>query len=250
MIYVSIPAHNEAATLGAVLWKIRRVMAEFERDYEIVVFDDASTDATPEVLQRYQEKLPLRVLRSDSRVGYGQAVERLMRDAVERAPYPKRDVVVTLQADFTEDPADLVPMIKAIEGGADLVGGHVEGIDVSLPRPRRFCDWIARRVILARTVKTAPVRDPLSGYRAYRIIVLKKAFRGETETELPTALEGAPASLELLSLTAPFARRIEDAPYRLRYAHRERPSRYEPLPSLKALLPYRRLRWSPAEEVG
>ncbi len=248
MIYISIPAHNEAATLGAVLWKVRRVMAEFERDYEIVVFDDASSDSTPEVLARYEKQLPLRVLRSDQRVGYGPAIERLMRDAVERSPYPKRDVVVTLQADFTEDPADLVPMIKAIEGGADLVGGHVEEIDVTHPRKRRICDWVARRVLLAGTVRGAPVRDPLSGLRAYRVIVLKKAFRTEAGPELLQATEGGAASLALLSITAPFARRIEDAPYRLRYAHRARESRFEPIPALKALLPFRRLRWAPAEE--
>lgn len=248
MIYLSIPAHNEASTLGAVLWKIRRVMTEFERDFEIVVLDDASTDSTPEVLARYAEHLPLRILRSDRRLGYGPAVEYLMRDAVDRSPYPKRDVVVTLQADFTEDPADLVPMIKSIEGGADLVGGHVDDIDVPHPRSRRMSEWVARRLLLPRTVRSAPVRDPFSGLRAYRVIVLKKAFRTDEAGGVLHATQGWAASLELLSITAPFARRIEDAPYGLRYAHRQRESRFEAIPALKALMPMRRLRWTAAED--
>ena len=45
MIYVCIPAHNEASTIGVLLWKIRKVMLEFGREYEVLILDDASTDA-------------------------------------------------------------------------------------------------------------------------------------------------------------------------------------------------------------
>ena len=43
MIYICIPAYNEADTVGVLLWKIRRVMENFPRDYELLVLDDAST---------------------------------------------------------------------------------------------------------------------------------------------------------------------------------------------------------------
>jgi glycosyltransferase involved in cell wall biosynthesis len=80
VIHICIPVHDEAATIGILLWKIRKVMAEFGRDYEIVVLDDASTDGTAEVLERYRRVLPLRVERSGTRLGYGAATERLLRD--------------------------------------------------------------------------------------------------------------------------------------------------------------------------
>ncbi|NIQ52029.1 MAG: glycosyltransferase, partial [Gemmatimonadetes bacterium] len=54
MIYVCIPTHNEASTIGVLLWKTRNVLGEFGRDYRLVVHDDASTDETAEVLQRYR----------------------------------------------------------------------------------------------------------------------------------------------------------------------------------------------------
>lgn len=246
MIYISIPAHNEAGTLGAVLWKVRHAMAEFERDFELVVFDDASTDSTPDVLERYQNRLPLRVLRSEERIGYGPAVERLMRDALERAPYPKRDVVVILQADFTQDPDDLVPMIKAIEGGADLVAGRREGVDMKRPRGVRLAQWASRRV-LGRAWRRAPVEDPFAGMRAYRVIVLRKAFRGE-DPHLVRTRDEWPASLELLALTVPFARRIEESPYGLRYAHRQGRSRVDPVPLLKQMVSLRKVNWVTATE--
>ena len=90
MIYVCIPAHNEAETIGVLLWKTRNVLGEFGRDYRLVVHDDASTDETVEVLQRYRRSLPLTVLRSEEQIGYGASVEKLLRYVRDDAPYPKR----------------------------------------------------------------------------------------------------------------------------------------------------------------
>jgi glycosyltransferase involved in cell wall biosynthesis len=94
VIYYCIPAYNEAATVGVLLWKIRRVMEEFPRDYEILVLDDGSTDETLDVLAPYARVLPLTVIRQDARQGYAAAVERLIRETVGRSTHPRRDVLV------------------------------------------------------------------------------------------------------------------------------------------------------------
>ena len=62
MIYVCIPSHDEAATVGLLLWKIRQVFAGFPREYQMLVLDDASTDATAEILEPYSRVLPLTVV--------------------------------------------------------------------------------------------------------------------------------------------------------------------------------------------
>ncbi len=242
MIYISIPVHSEARTIGILLWKIRKVMREFGRDYEIVVLDDASTDDTAEVLKRYERTLPLRVLRSEVRIGYAAALERLLRDAVERSSYPKRDVVVTLQGDFTENPDDLVPLVKAIEGGADLVAGTLDTNDTILPTPLRVSRWLAP-FVLGRAFRKAPVSDPLSGLRAYRLVVLKKAFREGPGEQALLVSRGWGANLEILSRAAPHARRIEECPYRIRLNNRERESRFQAKGALKELISLRRTRW-------
>ncbi len=233
MIYICVPAHNEADTIGVVLWKVRKVMEEFGRDFRVLVHDDASTDDTPAVLERYSRVLPLSVLRTEERVGYGRAVEALLRRVVEEAPYPKRDCAVILQGDLTEDPADVVAAVKAIEGGADIVAGQVDEAARPLPRGPLLVRRIARWLLKA--VKGAPVSDPLAGMRAYRVIVLKKALRDAGSRPLIRS-DGWAANVELLGALAPHARRISEAPMTLRYDLHVRPSRFRPWSTFRGLM--------------
>lgn len=238
MIYVCIPAHNEASTVGVLLWKIRKVMAEFERDYRVVVLDDASTDDTRAVLDRYRKALPLTVFHTDERIGYGRGVERLLRYVVTQSDYPKRDCAVVLQGDFTEDPADAVSLVKLLEGGADVVAARPKVDRTELPRAVRFARWAAR-LVMGGAYRRAPVSDPLTGLRAYRVIVLKKTFREHPEKDSVIRSDGWAGNVELLAAVAPHARRITEADAALRPALRTRPSRFQPWPSVKALLRYR-----------
>ena len=247
MIYICIPAHNEERTIGVLLWKIRKVMLEFGRDYEVLALDDGSTDGTAQVLNRYRRVLPLRILTEEHRKGYPAAVQRLLWEALERTSYPKRDAAIVLQADFTEDPEYMVPLIKALEGGADIVAGTVEANGRPAPRAVRAVRRMAP-LVLGRAFGAAPVSDPLSGFRAYRLIVLKKAlaeFRGRPFL----TTEGWASNVELLGLVTPHARRIVEAPLTLRYNVDGRPSRLNAIRTLRGLLRVRGERWeSPVRE--
>ena len=246
MIYITIPVHDEESTIGVLLWKIRNVMGEFGRDYEILVHDDASTDGTRDVLQRYRRSLPLRISHSDERLGYAGALDRLIRRAVDRAPYPKRDAIATLQGDFTEHPEHLVPLVKILEGGADVVAGTVEDDPDDFPWRVRLTRWAAPR-LLGRAYRDCPVTDPLCGYRVYRVIVLKKALRN-LDAEPLLHRPGWAANLELLELAAHHARRVEEVGLGLRYDIRTRDSRFRSLATLRELARMRgKLAWTSEE---
>jgi len=234
VIYVCIPAHDEAATIGVLLWKTRKVLGEFDRDYRMVVCDDASTDDTAEVLARYRRSLPLTVLHSEERIGYARSVEKLLRHVAAEATYPKRDCAVVLQGDFTENPADMVGLVKTLEGGADIVAGTVSEDGMPPPRPVKLARWIARR-FFRRLLGGAPVSDPLSGMRAYRVIILKKALRDRPESDPLMRSEGWAANVEILGHLAPHARRIAESPLELRYDLQARPSRFKPWQTLLSL---------------
>jgi len=227
VIYVCFPTHNEATTIGVLLWKTRKVLDEFDRQFQVVVHDDASTDDTLAVLERYKRALPLTVLRSERQIGYGASVESLLRHVQKVAPYPKRDCAVVIQGDFTEDPQDIVPLVKALEGGADIVVGQLTEERGPLPREMKLVRGAAR-LLLRWVVARAPVSDPLSGLRAYRAIVLKKALRDRPEDEPLIHTDGWAANVETLARLAPHARRIAEAPLEMRYDLQVRPSRFKP----------------------
>lgn len=246
MFYICIPARNEEETIGPLLWKIRGVLGEFRRDYQVLVLDDASSDGTADAVERYRRSLPVTLIREPDPVGYAKALERLLREAAARSDYPKRDAAIVFQADFSESPDSLVPLIKAIEGGADIVAAvPTPGTDSDgglPPRERRLVRWGAR-VLLGRAIRGAPISDPLSGLRAYRIVVLRKLLRERPEGGLIRS-QGWAGNLELLAAMAPFARRIEEVPGRVRYNDLPRPTRFRPWDSFKALAGLRgTIRW-------
>jgi glycosyltransferase involved in cell wall biosynthesis len=230
LIYICIPAYNEAATIGVLLWRIRQVMSEFPRDYELLVLNDASTDQTEDVLAPYLRVLPLTVLRSERRQGYAASLERLLREAVSSASHPRRDLVVTLQADFSDPPEEIPALVKRIEGGADVVEGTGEPAAAPMPWglrwTRRILPWILRRAPLPEGA-----RDPVCGFRAYRVAVFKKALADGNGSPL-LSREGWAANVELLLAIAPYTRRVEGAELGSRQPRKQRETRFRPWETL------------------
>ncbi|MFN2571037.1 MAG: DUF3108 domain-containing protein [Gemmatimonadales bacterium] len=222
MIYVCVPAHNEAGTVGLVLWKVRQVFTAFQREYQIIAVDDASTDGTADVLTSYARVLPLTVIKHRSREGYARSLEELLRVALQRTDRPKRDCAITLHADFVHAPEAMEEMVKRLESGADLVVGEQHRIQGTSTWSERWVrQWAPRLLRVGGGVK-----DSVSGFAALRLIVLRQALRGGDAPLLTT--EGWAASAELLARLAVHARRIEMVPSPARYDLKQRPSRTQP----------------------
>jgi glycosyltransferase involved in cell wall biosynthesis len=225
MIYVCIPSHDEAATIGLLLWKIRQVFAGFAREYHLLVLDDGSTDATSEVLEPYTRVLPLTVLRHEVRQGYAASVEKLLRQAVELTDRPKRDAAILLHADFTHNPQVIPDLVRRVESGADIVvaEGKLEG------EPSRSYRLLRRHAArLLRDVVTVPgVNDLVSGYSILRLVALRNALRSHSGRLLVT--DGWAANAELYWRAGRYARRIEAVPSVERHDLRQRLSRLRPL---------------------
>jgi Protein of unknown function (DUF3108)/Glycosyl transferase family 2 len=221
MIYVCVPVHNEARTAGLVLWKVRQVFTAFPREYQLLVLDDGSTDETREVLASYAKVLPMTVVTHRAREGYARSLEELLRLALQRTDRPKRDCAITLHADFAHSPESMEDMVKRLESGADLV--VAEQVE-QRGRTSRALHWVRRWA--PRLVRLPGLRDPMSGFVALRLIVLRQSLRSDGTRLLVT--DGWCASAELVARLARHARRLDTVPAVVRYDLVQRPSRIRP----------------------
>lgn len=107
-VSIVLPAHNEAPTIADVVRRCRAAVPEAE----ILVVDDGSADATSALATAAGAE----VLRLERNRGKGVA----LRLGIERTA---GDVLVFLDADGQDDPAEIPLLLDAIATGADLVVG-------------------------------------------------------------------------------------------------------------------------------
>ena len=222
MLYLAIPAHNEVATIGVLLWRLRTVLAEFPREYEVVVYDDASTDDTAAVAEQYERAMPVSVLRGASRLGYAGALDALLRHISTRTRYPRRDAVLLMQGDFTDPPGIVPEFARRFEGGADLVVGErltVADAPTAVKRLFKYGHWAMRPF-----VQVQGVADLTASMRLVRISALREAIRMAGNAPLVHG-DSWTANADLLLRLAPHARRVEPVPMEPTFGVRMRETR-------------------------
>ncbi len=108
-VTVVIPAHNAAAALDKVLPAWGHVLNGLNRPFEIIVVNDGSTDDTATVLEKRITNVPhLRVLKHDTRRGFGAC----LRTALAAATQP---LFMYAGVDYPYTPSDIKPMLERIE---------------------------------------------------------------------------------------------------------------------------------------
>jgi glycosyltransferase involved in cell wall biosynthesis len=228
MIFVLVPAYNEAPTVGLLLWKVRQVFTVFPREYQLLVVNDGSTDGTDEVLAPYARALPLTLVTHRHRQGYGRSAEELLRLAVSRTDRPRRDVAVLLQADFSDSPDDIPELVRCIESGADLALADYR----RRPGLGRL-EALARRLVARARRGEGPIDRPadwVCTLKAMRIVTLARLF-AERRSRAVVEAGGWAADAELLLAASQHARRVDVVPVTSRAPARRRARRARPLRS-------------------
>jgi dolichol-phosphate mannosyltransferase len=127
-VSIVIPAHDEEASVGPTVNGIAAALDAAGRDYEIVVVDDASTDATAARVEALAAVNPrIRCLRSPYPTGFGFAV----RAGLERF---EGDAVAIMMGDGSDDPRDMLRYLELLDEGYEcafgsrfVAGGAVHG---------------------------------------------------------------------------------------------------------------------------
>jgi dolichol-phosphate mannosyltransferase len=114
---VVIPAQNEAGSIAATVNGLSSALEREGVDYEVIVVDDGSTDATAATVESLAAVNPrVRTVRSPYRRGFGFAV----RAGLDRF---EGDAVAIVMADGSDDPDDLVRYHRLLEEGYDCAFG-------------------------------------------------------------------------------------------------------------------------------
>ncbi|MDX1521587.1 MAG: glycosyltransferase family 2 protein [Anaerolineae bacterium] len=166
-VLIVIPAYNEEETITSVLKALQQVVPEFDR----VVVNDGSTDATEAVVEALGEKQ----LRLPCNLGYGQALQTGLKYALLRG----YDVVVSLDADGQHQPEDVPRLVAALqnsEAGMAIGSRFCDGSPYNTPLSRRLGQLLFSH--LTRLLVGRRIYDTSSGFKALRADVCRVIVNG------------------------------------------------------------------------
>jgi undecaprenyl-phosphate 4-deoxy-4-formamido-L-arabinose transferase len=152
-----VPIYNEETTVEEVYRQSVAALESLGQPYEIIFVDDGSTDGTWKTLERLHEgNADLRAVRLKRNFGQHPA----MHAGLVRA---RGEVVVTMDGDLQNSPADLPRLVAAVEAGADVASGR---------RPIRQDSWgrtLPSKLIngMLRRFTSADISDFGCAFNAY-----------------------------------------------------------------------------------
>jgi dolichol-phosphate mannosyltransferase len=158
---VVVPVKDEAENVGPLAREIAAALAG-EASAEIIFVDDGSSDGTGAVLTALKSEIPaLRVIQHGQNLGQSRGIRTGVRAA-------RADIIVTLDGDGQNDPADIPKLLAILRGPSAAQVGVVSGV-----RAKRQ-DTVSRRLAsrIGNTIRARLLNDGASdtgcGLKAFR----------------------------------------------------------------------------------
>jgi glycosyltransferase involved in cell wall biosynthesis len=189
-ISVVVPVHNEQESLPVLHEEIRRALGAMGAAYELIFVDDRSTDGSLRVMLELRARHPnVRIVRF--RRNYGQTAALSAGFDVSRG-----DIVITLDGDLQNDPADIPRLVARLEQGYDIVAGWRKQRHDSFV-VRRLPSLVANRLIAWFT--GVPIHDTGCTLKAFRRELVKRLpIYAEQHRFLPVISAGSGARVSEL----------------------------------------------------
>ncbi len=138
-ISIVIPVYNEEPNVAESYREVSGVLEKMDRDYEIIFVDDGSKDKTVERLLEIAGTDP-NVKLIEFRRNFGQTAA--MAAGLEHSKF---DIVITLDGDLQNDPAEIPKMVAKLEEGYDMVAGwrrKRQDAFISRKLPSKMANWL------------------------------------------------------------------------------------------------------------
>ena len=158
LVSMVVPLYNEEDSVDPLVKAVRAAMADVP-EWELILIDDGSRDRTPEVAEKAAE--------SDPRIRVGRLARNYGQTQAMQAGFDLADgdVIVSMDGDLQNDPADIPQLIAKLEEGYDLVAGYRVRRQDNLLK-RKVPSWIANQII--RLITRVDIRDNGCSLKAYR----------------------------------------------------------------------------------
>jgi glycosyltransferase involved in cell wall biosynthesis len=167
---VVIPVYNEAAGIAGALAQALDALDALVDDWELVVVDNASTDATAALVAPLLDDPRARLLVNDANRGKGHSVRRGMLAATG-------DLILHCDADCVPSLRSLPRMLELIEEADVVVGSRLApGAAVGRRQPLRRRIVGSAFVGLCRRVLAEPTRDLYCGFKLWRAPAAREVF--------------------------------------------------------------------------
>jgi glycosyltransferase involved in cell wall biosynthesis len=184
-VSVFLPVYNEEPNLPPLHKKLDEALKALDRTAEIIYVDDGSSDGSLKVL-RDLARLDTRVRVVALKRNYGQTAA--MAAGIDAA---KGDVLIPMDADLQNDPADIVRLLEKLDEGYDVVSGWRKNRQDKVVT-RKIPSMIANRLI--SWIGGVPLHDYGCTLKAYRLESLSSVrLYGEMHRFIPilASWEGA-----------------------------------------------------------
>jgi glycosyltransferase involved in cell wall biosynthesis len=162
-ISVFLPVYNEEENIGPLNLKLTGSLEKLGRDYEVIYVDDGSTDSSLARLREIALADP-RVRVIALRRNYGQTAA--MSAGIDHA---RGDILIPMDADLQNDPADISRLLEKLDQGFDVVSGWRKNRKDKM-LTRRVPSMLANRLISA--ISGVKLHDYGCSLKAYRRDVL------------------------------------------------------------------------------
>ncbi len=175
-ISVVIPLLNEEDSLDELTQRIDESIKKINKDYEIIYIDDGSTDNSFKKIVELKKKYPA-IIAIRFRRNFGKSAA--LSAGFQRA---KGDVIITMDADLQDDPAEIPNLLEKLDKDCDLVSGWKKKRHdpVSKTLPSKLFN------ATTRIITGISIHDFNCGLKAYRKEVIKELpVYGELHRYLP-----------------------------------------------------------------
>jgi glycosyltransferase involved in cell wall biosynthesis len=176
LISLVIPVYNEAGSLEPLVEEIAQALPPTGHPYEVVFVDDGSSDGSFAVMEKLAAADPsVRAVKLRRNFGKAAALAHGFADA-------RGEIIVTLDGDRQDDPAEIPKLLAKLDEGYDLVSGWKQRRQdpVTKTVPSRFFNWTVRKAT------GIPLHDFNCGLKAYRREVVQNInIYGELHRYVP-----------------------------------------------------------------